>query len=316
LLDASERIPEEMLVRSAQTDILRILTEASKAQGLTSRWACAILRIMHILSHLENDARLDHFHHAREQIFSRLDPHVIQVAGRRSHFGVGPAGIPLVRYLKKERKDRNSILIKLLSKPQSIVEEVYDSLGVRFVTETRLDCYRLLQALFSSGAVCASNIQPGRSLNSLIPIDIFQQSIESIQQELDRGDISPRQLPKRLKRFEEEGLVSWSVIRNPSSSRYYRALQFTCRQLVVAPDPTFKFWTELRETLVKTKSTAALLRKMPITLRERRCFYYPFEVQIMDKASYVESIGGRSRHREYKARQRLMARNRVLRDLV
>ena len=37
-------------------------------------------------------------------------------------------------------------------------------------------------------------------------------------------------------------------------------------------------------------------------------------LQIMDLQSYVESIGGRSRHRDYKAKQKLMARNRVLRQ--
>ena len=106
------------------------------------------------------------------------------------------------------------------------------------------------------------------------------------------------------------------MIRNPFSSRWYRAIQFTCRQLIVAPDPTFRFWNEVQEAVGTSKTAQNLLKKIPITLREKRTFYYPFEIQILDLESYVESIGGRSRHREYKAKQRLMARNRVLRDLV
>ena len=86
--------------------------------------------------------------------------------------------------------------------------------------------------------------------------------------------------------------------------------------MVSAPDPAFKFWTEIKEQLQKKPALNKELQKIPISLREKRTFYYPFEVQIMDVESYAESIGGRSRHREYKDKQRLMARNRVLRDLV
>jgi uncharacterized protein (TIGR04562 family) len=65
-----------------------------------------------------------------------------------------------------------------------------------------------------------------------------------------------------------------------------------------------------------TPALKKVLSKIPMALREIRSFYQPYEIQILDKDSYVESLSGRSRHRDYKDRQRLMARNRVLRDLV
>lgn len=316
LLDPGEKIPTEFFMRGNHSEILRLLTEASKRSSDRGRWACSILRVMHIVSHLDNDVRIENFGHAREQIFTSMDSHITSVGGRRWRFGGKEMGIPLVRYIKKERKERPSILMKLLSRPTNVVEEIYDSLGFRFVTETRFDAYRLIHQLFRSGAVSPANIQPGRSVNTLIPLDIFKQTIDETRELLDRGELGPKTLAKALKKIEDETLVSWSLVRNPNTSRWYRAIQFTCRHLVVAPDPTYRFWSEIKPELEKAKNAATLLKKIPITLRERRTFYYPYEIQILDKDSYVESIGGRSRHREYKAKQRLMARNRVLRDLI
>jgi len=330
LLENGEKVPDEFLKRGPQTDILRLLVDASQATGLVhtklsqeernkkikGRWSCALLRVMHIISHLDNDVRLENFNFAREQIFTRFDKHINYVGGRRWKFGSGPNAVTLVRYIKKERKDRNSIIVKLLSKPNNVVEEIYDRLGLRFVTESRFDCYRLVQQMFDLGVVSAPNIHPGRAVNSLIPYEILSQTVETLKRDLNSGLLSTKTARKKISRLEQEDIVPVTALRNPFSSRWYRALQFTCRQLIVAPDPTYRFWQEVQKTMASAKGAQAALKKVPVSLREKRTFYYPFEIQVMDKESYVESIGGRSRHREYKSKQRLMARNRVLRDLV
>jgi uncharacterized protein (TIGR04562 family) len=334
LLDPGEKIPDPFLMRGASSDIIRLLIEASEpskalligsgTQKLSGpmqkarmgRWACAILRVMHIISHLDNDVRVENFQAAREQIFGRFDRFITQTAPRRWRFGDNSNGVGLVRYIKKERKERNSILIKLLSKPQAVIEEIYDRLGFRFVTETRFDCYRLLQVMLDFGVIVLPNIQPGRSVNSLIPLDIFKEITTQTHDELEKGQLSLRLARRKIQKLEEENLVPLGMVRNPLSSRWYRAIQFTCRHLIVAQDPTFKFWMEAKARLEKSAATRKIVEKIPVSLREKKTFFYPFEVQILDVESYVESIGGRSRHRDYKQKQRLMARNRVLRDLV
>jgi len=322
LLDDGEKMPEEFAQRSPQTDILRLLTEASngatsaRSQNPPGRWSCSILRVMHIISHLDNDVRLEHFNEARQQIFDRFDAVVRESGPRRWKFGTGPGAVTLVRYIKKMRKERNSIIVKLLSKPTNITEAIFDSLGFRFVTESRFDAFRLVQALFDTGVVAAANIQPGRSVNSLIPFESLKEAVELTRRQLEEGEISVRLARRRIQKLEEESALASVSSRNPFSSSWYRALQFTGRQLIAVPDPTFRFWNQVRGEIQKNKTAASVLKKIPITLRERRTFYHPFEIQVMDVESYVESIGGRSRHREYKAKQRLMARNRVLRDLI
>jgi uncharacterized protein (TIGR04562 family) len=318
LLDPGEKIPAELLQRGPQSDVVRLVMDASQNNDrLRSRWACAILRVMHIISHLDNDVRLEYFNYAREQIFGRFDAHISQAPQkRRWRFGQGDGAVTLVRYIKKERKERNSILIKLLSKPLTVVEEIYDRIGFRYVTENRYDCYRLIETMKASGALCVANLQPGRAVNTLMPFDGLKSSVERLESDVKAGTMSPRLVKRALQKLEEDSTVPFGTLRNPHSSRWYRAIQFTGRQLIKAPDPTFQFWKEVQASLLKTKGLAQALKKVPISIRETRTFYYPFEVQIMDVESYVESIGGRSRHRDYKAKQRLMARNRVLRDLV
>lgn len=317
LLNEGEEIPEHFLVRGVHSDILKLIQEASKkVPDDNSRWSCALLRIMHIISHLDNDVRSEHFRYAREQIFDRFDGLVSRVEGeRRWTLGSGENTISMLRYLKKERKDRQSTLIKLLSKPQAMVEAIYDRIGFRFVTETRWEAFQLLRVLNSEGLVSAPNVYPQRSLNTLIPTDELRDFVEDTRAQIDGEGLEESLLQHLIHKFEQDSSVSLKAIRNRFSSSWYRAIQFTCRQLIVAPDPTHLFWTDLRKELLKIEGMEQKLKKVPITLREKRTFYYPFEIQILDKASYVEAIGGRSRHREYKARQRLMARNRVLRDL-
>lgn len=317
LLDDGEQIPEQFLSRGTQSDILRLLQDASRqSPDAISRWSCGILRVMHIISHLDNDVRFENFKYAREQIFERFDSLVLPIEDeRRWRIGTGSDQVQLVRYLKKERKDRNSTLVKLLSKPKANVEAIYDRIGFRFVTETRWEAFQLVRVLFNSGMVAPSNIHPQRSMNTLIPTEGFRDFVEDMDHQVKKGELDEASLQHAIHKFESETDVSLKGMKNRFSSSWYRAIQFTCRQLIVAPDPTFRFWNDLKAQIIQEDGVEEVLKKVPITLREKKTFYYPFEIQILDKESYVEAIGGRSRHREYKARQRLMARNRVLRDL-
>lgn len=317
LLDEGESIPQEFLSRNQHSDVVKLLLEASRqSPEASSRWSCAILRVMHIISHLDNDVRFENFKFAREQIFHRFDSMIQKAENeRRWIFSQGDQNVRMVRYFKKERKDRSSILIKLLSKPKAMVEAIYDRIGFRFVTDTKWEAFQLIRMMVDSGVVSPANIHPQRSFNTLIPTQQFREFVEDLRHQLKNNVIDEAEARHLLLRLEGETGVSLGSARNRFTSSWYRAVQFTCRQLIVAPDPTYRFWTALREELIARPNIEEILKEIPITLREKRTFYYPFEIQVLDKESYVEAIGGRSRHREYKARQRLMARNRVLRDL-
>src|SRR6185312_744242 len=94
---------------------------------------------------------------------------------------------------------------------------------------------------------------------------------------------------------------------NPHSSEFYRAIQFTCRQLIRLYHPLYEDLKELKN-LVKTKAPNDEIVKTVERLdlkhvqREIR-FFYPFEVQVVDKKSAEENEKGRSAHSEYKRAQ-------------
>lgn len=315
LLEGSEKIPETFFVRGAVNEIQKLLIDTS-VDDERGKWACAILRVMHIISHVDNDIRVGQFSAARDQIFSRFDKFVRKIPGRKFLFSTGEKSIPLLRYYKKSRKERASLLTKMLAKTTATPERIYDNVGFRFVTETRYDCYRLLNMMLEAGAVSAPNILPLRSINTLIPYDVLNREIESLKSRLLSGEISLKEVNERIKQMEDESLVPRAQHRNPFSSPWYRSIQFTTRQLIHAPNPAHATIEDLKGRLKAFPDAEQILKQVPVMVQEKISFFYPFEVQIIDKESYIETLVGRSRHREYKSKQRLIARNRVLRDLV
>lgn len=314
LLEPDEKLPPSFYERTSQNDILKLLVEASVPQGERSAWACAILRVMHTISHLDNDLKLENFHTAREKIFAQFDPFVRQIAPRKWSFGKpGEEGITLVRYQKKIKKERNSMIVKLISKAQNDVELIYDSLGFRFVVEKKIDAIRLVEKFFELGAISYANIQPRKSFNNLIDIKILQEKMEKLHRDVEIGRLTSQEADAQfalmdipLMKEEEAG------VKNSFSSPHYRSLQFTCQHLVHVQDSVLPVLEKVRSQLEKTMTGRRFLKSFPIVLRERKAFYYPYEIQITDKASYVENLRGRSSHRDYKEKRRIMARKRVL----
>lgn len=315
LLEEGETVPESFFVRGALNEIQKLLMDTA-GDDERAKWSCALLRVMHIISHTDNDIRLGQFSAARDQIFSRFDQFVKRIPGRKFLFSTGEKSVPLLRYYKKSRKERASLLTKMLAKPTATPERIYDNVGFRFVTESRFDCYRLLNMMLDAGAVTAPNILPLRSINTLIPYDVLHREIEALRKQLMAGEISLQDVNQRIKQLENESLVPRAQHRNPFSSPWYRSIQFTSRQLIHAPNPARATIEEMRKRLKDFPQVGHIAREVPVMVQETISFFYPFEVQIIDKESYIETLVGRSRHREYKSKQRLIARNRVLRDLV
>ncbi|MEZ4813583.1 MAG: TIGR04552 family protein [Bdellovibrionota bacterium] len=313
LLIEDEAIPTSFFERNNQNDILKLLTEASQPDRERSAWACAILRVMHTISHLDNDLRLENFHTAREKIFSQFDPFVKEVAPRKWVFGKDlDDSISLVRYQKKVRKERNSMILKLISKAQNDVELIYDSLGLRFVVEKRIDAIRLVEKFFDLGAISYANIQPRRSFNNLVDTDQLHRELDVLKTRVENNEISTSQAEELFRTLDLPAPETAGSPKNQFSSQYYRALQFTCRHLIHVQDSTLPMLDRIRGQLGKSEAGKRFLRSFPIVLREKKTFYYPFEIQITDRESYVENLRGRSSHRDYKAKQRHMARKRVL----
>ncbi|MCX6548449.1 MAG: TIGR04552 family protein, partial [Acidobacteria bacterium] len=118
-------------------DPLDLLVWASeRPRNLRSRWSCAILRLMHTLFHVDHNVNLRFLPEIQRQVFSRYDQYLVYEDG--TWLLRGAYDVPLVAVERKENKDRVSMLLKMLHKPENVAETIYDQIGIRLVAEDQL----------------------------------------------------------------------------------------------------------------------------------------------------------------------------------
>lgn len=294
LLHDGEVLPNEIADPRSLADISNLLLIASvrnSAEHSLHRWACALLRVMHVISQLQNDL-FNHFSlEIQEEIFRPYRRFVHKDASGAMQLSVAATDaespgetIPLQQFDIKPFKDSDSAITKLLAKPEEVAFGLLDKIGVRFVTTCLFDVFRVMRFLINNHVISAANVIPNQSNNTLFPINLFLEVIETLPRmteqpsaELDAILNARLESQATRARFLEK--------HNHFTSRDYRFVKFITRQLV-------------RVTLPETQKAFS--------------FFYPYEVQILDHSHYLRSLTGPASHDEYKARQRARARERVL----
>lgn len=277
--EGDPRIPDE--VRD-QKDVRELLVWASDPDHEYQRWACAILRVGHTYAHAHSYFNERFGPTIRHQIFSRFEQHLVRVDGD-IFLGVDEK-IPLANFYAKPSKPISSVMMKLLHKAENVAADIFDRVGVRFLTRERFDALLVVKYLREHNIVMFANVKPSRSRNTLIDIDWLEKELE----EIDVTDPSALETIREATRHTEyPGPPVPSY--NPYSAAEYHSIQFTCRQLIRTAD----------------SETGEPVR-----------FFFPFEVQILDVASFEASRKGYAAHDLYKARQREAARQRVLGSLA
>ncbi len=312
------RVPDHLRNRKAVSDIRRLLLVASdRSGGPDQLMCCAILRVMHILIHVAHDPRLQYFDEAQNQVLGRLDDFLyVDSASGATFLGRPDEGsaIKLLFFKKKDRKDREREIVKLLHKSNNLVEEIYDRIGFRLVTETRYDAIRAVRLLLEKNIISFPNIRPGRSRNRLVDLSRLQFEIDRIDAHIKKSGESAPYIEKMVKRLESRigfSRLGRSLI-NPHTSESYRAIQFTCRELVKVKNPLWQVYTKLKGPLESLHGgTQVLAEAFTQVLPQYQYVFFPYEIQIMDVKSYADSIFGKSNHEEYRRKQLEAARDRV-----
>jgi uncharacterized protein (TIGR04562 family) len=307
-------IPKKIVETKTIPELL--LFASSETQTELRLWACAILRVIHTLSHVDRDIRTHYFTDIQTQILDRFYRQLHRDEGGDLYLGRTPDDpyrVDLVRFEVKPKKARDSILMKLLHKPESVAEELFDRVGVRFVTENRTDAIRVIQYLEHANVVVSANIKPSRSRNTLIRVDEFETILKQSVPDLKAGVIHESELREKL---EACAFPEPNAAENPFSSEHYRAIQFTCRQLIKIRNPLSDHIRELKSAArgkTLDPDLASAIEKVDQKYIQRVArFFYPFEVQVMDEQSHIENEKGRSAHGEYKKAQQRAALIRVM----
>jgi uncharacterized protein (TIGR04562 family) len=290
------------------------------AGQVLSQWACSILKVMHTIAHIDKDVRSSYFSDIQQQIFDRFY-RVIHREDENLFLGEkenDPMRVDLAAFETKPKKSRDSTILKLLHKPENVAEDIFDRVGIRFVTETMLDALRVVKFLKDRMIVVPPNIKPSRSRNTLVELDYFREQLGQHLAQAEAGSLDEAGLVTALTAAARAPAVSPE---NPHTSEFYRALQFTCRQLIKLKNPLFDDLREIK-SLVKSKGSkddelAKAVEKLDMKYAQREIrFFYPYEVQIVDRRSAEENEKGRSAHSEYKRAQVQTAMKRVMGPLV
>jgi uncharacterized protein (TIGR04562 family) len=299
-------------------DVRELLMLASSDDNIENRnWACAILRVVHTINHVDRDIRTHYFGEIQKQIFDRFYRHLHRDEGGQLYLGRSaedPLRVDLVEFEVKPKKARDSTLMKLLHKPESVAEELFDRVGLRFITKSRVDSIRVIHFLEQTHSIVAANIKPSRSRNTLIDTKAFR---EVLKQDLEEEALEERldevPYPEGKAQDAKAGI-------NQFTSQHYRAIQFTCRQLIKIRNSLADEIRELKHAskgIEISPAFQAVIDKMdPRQVQRVIRFFYPFEIQVMDELSFIENEKGRSAHREYKSAQQKAALLRVMGSLV
>ncbi len=288
LLQDGEVMPDDLTDPRQLEDVGNLLIYASvkdTAHEGRDQWACALLRVMHVISQLHNDLFNYFSLEIQEEIFRsyRQFVHKDSVSGIRLVGTSEEDSIPLQKFEMKPFKDSDSAITKLLAKPDEVAFGLLDKLGVRFVTNTLFDVFRVMRFLVTNHVVSPANVIPSQSNNTLYPVNVFLEAIASLPK---AAEMDGAELDKLLIQRLEKDLSRAKFLEkhNAFTSRDYRFVKFITRQLV-------------RVTHPDTQKSFS--------------FFYPYEVQILDYQHYLRSLSGPASHEEYKARQRSRARQRV-----
>ncbi|MBI3534240.1 MAG: TIGR04552 family protein [Deltaproteobacteria bacterium] len=284
-------------------------------------WACSILKIMHTIAHIDQDVRTSYFADVQQQIFDRY--YKIIHRNTEGHLYLGenpedPIGVKLVAFETKPKKSRDSTLLKLLHKPESVAEDIFDRVGLRFITETKLDVLRIIKYLKDKMIIMPPNIKPSRSKNTLMDLNGFRNDVNSLLAAIEKGEIDEGALVSEL---ETKTQLAHRSYDNPHTSEFYKAIQFTCRQLIKLKNPLYNDLKELKnltkQSVIENENLLKVLERIDLKYIQREVrFFYPYEVQIMDKKSFEENEKGRSAHSEYKRAQIHTAMKRVMGALL
>jgi uncharacterized protein (TIGR04562 family) len=296
-------------------------------QGVYLRnWACSLLKVMHTIAHIDRDLRSPHFSDIQQQIFDRFYKVIFRDSEGSLYLGEeSSVRIRLAAFETKPKKSRQSIILKLLHKPENVAEDIFDRVGIRFVTESRLGALQVVKFLKDRMIVIPANIKPSRSRNTLVDISSFKSKLADLLAQADQDKITYDSIEQSLERFLEDygGAPPPSSApspENPHTSEYYRAIQFTARQLIKLTNPMYDDLRELKgiaRTRALGEDVTMLLDRINLKSVQRESrFFYPYEVQVMDVKSHEQNERGRSAHSEYKRAQVQTALKRVMGSLV
>lgn len=243
----------------------------ASGKGHRQTCACAILKAMHIIHHLDGRELLFCLPMSDQDVFHLVEEKVYRVVG-----GMLSAGFPIVEFVGG-RKHKDSLYTKLLSKSDASASQIYDKVRFRVVARSRDDILPILlyltERLFPFSLVLA-----GESINTMFHFRRFC--------------LEHPHLRSMIKDFQTGVDDAFTPSDNQFSDENYRVIHFVVDLPVRLPD----------ETMELAPPSAWALGPVVFVL----C-----EFQILDQATEQVNEQGDASHEKYKERQRHAVKRRL-----
>lgn len=318
------KVPNSLLMISDIGQLFLMATDDNIVKKEDKLWAEAVLKVMHTIMHADKDLRSNYFNIVQTQIFDRFYKYVFRSDDNKLFIGVKGTDdvVPLVDFETKSKKTRESVIIKLLHKAENVAEELFDRVGVRFITHSRFDTLRLIRFLLEKNIVIPHNNKPSRAVNTMIDMVKFKEAHQVLLKMAIRNNLSEERFLAAMERAAVESQKEPSESdRNKHTSKAYQSIQFTCRQLIEYKNPFLQEFNDLRK-FAKTcnpeeNELARKVLNMDISLVARDIrFFYPYEIQVVDHEAFKENSQGDASHQEYKRHQVRSAMRRVFKSII
>ncbi|MCA9608779.1 MAG: TIGR04552 family protein [Myxococcales bacterium] len=257
----------------AEKDVRELLLLASY-KGHRQLCACAILKVMHIIHHLEARELLFMLPISDQELFHLVEQKVYRVIG-----SMLAQGFPLLEFIGG-RKNKDSLYTKLLSKPETHAAQIYDKLRFRVVTRSAEDIFPtmnyLLRHLFAFNYVV-----PGESTNTLFPFRQYCRSHPHLGKLLPRLQLADD--------FEEQEKL---LIDNQFTAKSYRVVHFVMDMPIRVP----------QEVMDQAPPAAWALGQV---------IFGQVEFQVIDRDTEQSNEMGDASHEAYKRRQQVAVARRL-----
>jgi uncharacterized protein (TIGR04552 family) len=244
----------------------------ASGRGHRAMCACTILKCMHIIHHLDGRELLFVLPMSDQEVFHIVEEKVYRVIG-----GMLAAGFPIIEFVGG-RKNKDSLITKLLSKQETIAAQIFDKLRFRIVTRTRDDIFPIVQYL-TNKLFPFNYVVPGQSINSIFSFKSY------VEKTLLNGLLGEMQV---------HGSVGddHTPSENQFSAETYRIIHFVVDMPVRLP----------KRILERAPPSASVFGNVIFVI----C-----EFQIVDRDTETHNEIGEASHAKYKERQKKAVMRRL-----
>lgn len=152
-------IPDEVAADLPARDLFLV----ASSHGPHQKWACVVLKVMHIINHINGRQALMKVSVSDEIIFREIELKVMQVVEQ-----LRAAGAPLTEW-EWSRKPLDSQITKLLAKRKTLAANIYDKLRFRLIVPEPEDLVPMIATL-TRQLIPFNYVVPGESVNQLVDL--------------------------------------------------------------------------------------------------------------------------------------------------